>query len=111
MGNARSAGGGGSRLNAPLLQRCPFREWSPLRSRAGWAKARRSGASRRRGGCRLDEMNLGQCRDFDNPEYSEGVIWIYQTMARIQLTELTAFVAAGEHPSITQAAAPGWNAL
>jgi DNA-binding transcriptional LysR family regulator len=44
-------------------------------------------------------------RHFDNSKYSEVVIWASRRMARIQLTELTAFVAVAEHRSFTKAAA------
>jgi DNA-binding transcriptional LysR family regulator len=42
---------------------------------------------------------------FDNPEYSEEAVWLGRRMARIQLTELSAFVAVAEHRSFTKAAA------
>jgi len=42
---------------------------------------------------------------FDNYEYSEYISWDLRRMARIQLTELTAFVAVAEHSSFTKAAA------
>src|ERR1700722_19277517 len=41
--------------------------------------------------------NLSAGEYFDNPKYSEGVLWILRRMARIQLAELTAFVAVAEH--------------
>jgi DNA-binding transcriptional LysR family regulator len=41
---------------------------------------------------------------FDNGKHLEGAIWSFRTMARIQLSELTAFVAVAEHRSFTKAA-------
>jgi DNA-binding transcriptional LysR family regulator len=48
---------------------------------------------------------LNQRRHFDNPTYSEWVIRDFKTVNRIQLSELTAFVAVAEHRSFTRAAA------
>jgi DNA-binding transcriptional LysR family regulator len=49
--------------------------------------------------------NLKPRHGFDNRKYSEEFDWRLRRMARIQLTELTAFVAVAEHRSFTKAAA------
>jgi DNA-binding transcriptional LysR family regulator len=50
-------------------------------------------------------VNLKARRHFDNDEFSQWAVWVSQIMARIQLAELTAFVAVAEHRSFTKAAA------
>jgi DNA-binding transcriptional LysR family regulator len=50
------------------------------------------------------DCNLKVDRHSDNPEYSKQVVRISRRMVRIQLAELTAFVAVAEHRSFTKAA-------
>jgi DNA-binding transcriptional LysR family regulator len=47
---------------------------------------------------------LKPATDFDNPKYSKEAVWFQRIMARIQLNELSAFVAVAEHRSFTKAA-------
>ncbi|HEX4293648.1 MAG TPA: LysR family transcriptional regulator [Rhizomicrobium sp.] len=52
----------------------------------------------------VNDRNLKVDRHLDNPEYSKQVVRISRRMVRIQLAELTAFVAVAEHRSFTKAA-------